>query len=43
MDAIRVGPGVTRGFEAGPGGLQLLAFGTHSEDDAEIVPDFWDA
>jgi uncharacterized cupin superfamily protein len=41
MDAIRVAPGVTRAFEAGPGGLELLAFGTHREDDAEVAPDFW--
>ncbi len=41
MDAIRVAPGVSRSFEAGSDGLELLAFGTHSEDDAEVVPDFW--
>src|SRR5262245_66694858 len=35
MDAIRVSPGVTRGFEAGPEGLELIAFGTHSAGDAE--------
>jgi uncharacterized cupin superfamily protein len=43
MDAIRVAPGVTRGFDAGPEGLELLAFGTHHEGDAEMAPDFWDA
>jgi uncharacterized cupin superfamily protein len=37
MDAIRVAPGVMRGFEAGPDGLELLAFGTHHEID----PGFW--
>jgi uncharacterized cupin superfamily protein len=41
MDAIRVAPKVTRGFEAGPEGLQLLAFGTHHEGDGEIDSDFW--
>jgi uncharacterized cupin superfamily protein len=41
MDAIRVSPGVTRAFEAGPDGLELLAFGAHTEDDAEMVSDFW--
>ena len=42
MDAIRVAPGVKRAFEAGPEGLELLAFGTHREGDAQVVPDFWD-
>jgi uncharacterized cupin superfamily protein len=41
MDAVRVAPSVPRGFEAGPGGLKLLAFGTHHEKDAELVEDFW--
>jgi mannose-6-phosphate isomerase-like protein (cupin superfamily) len=41
MDAIRVSPSVTRKFEAGPEGLELLIFGPHFEDDAEMVPDFW--
>jgi uncharacterized cupin superfamily protein len=41
MDAIRVAPGVTRAFEAGPDGLELLAFGTHREGDAEVAPGFW--
>jgi uncharacterized cupin superfamily protein len=43
LDAIRVGPSVTRGFEAGDEGLELLAFGPRSQGDAEIVQDFsWD-
>jgi uncharacterized cupin superfamily protein len=42
MDAIRVAPGVTRGFEAGPEGLELIAFGTRHEGDAQMAPDFWD-
>jgi uncharacterized cupin superfamily protein len=41
MDAIRVAPGVMRGFEAGDDGLELLAFGTHHEGDGEIDPGFW--
>jgi hypothetical protein len=41
MDAIRVAPKVTRAFEAGPEGLELLVFGTHHEGDAEMVQDFW--
>ena len=28
-------------FEAGPEGLQVLAFGTHTEGDGEIDPGFW--
>ncbi len=43
MDAIRIAPEVTRAFEAGPEGLELLVFGPHAEDDAELVPDFWTA
>jgi uncharacterized cupin superfamily protein len=41
MDAIRVAPGVWRSFEAGPEGLQVLAFGTHTKGDGEIDPAFW--
>jgi uncharacterized cupin superfamily protein len=41
MDAVRVAPEVARSFEAGDEGLELIAFGTHREDDAEVVPDFW--
>jgi mannose-6-phosphate isomerase-like protein (cupin superfamily) len=41
MDAIRIAPEVTRAFEAGPDGLELLAFGTHHPDDPQVVPDFW--
>jgi uncharacterized cupin superfamily protein len=41
MDAVRVAPGIMRAFEAGPEGLELLAFGTHHEGDGEIDPDFW--
>ena len=41
MDAIRVAPNVTRMFEAGTDGLELLVFGTHHAGDAEMVQDFW--
>ena len=41
MDAIRVAPQVTRAFEAGPEGLELLAFGPRHEGDGELVPGWW--
>lgn len=41
MDALRVAPKVTRAFEAGPEGLELLAFGPHHAGDGEMVQDFW--
>jgi mannose-6-phosphate isomerase-like protein (cupin superfamily) len=40
MDAIRIAPRVTRAFEAGPDGLELLVFGPRAQGDAEIVQDF---
>ena len=42
LDAIRVAPGVTRRFEAGPQGLELLAFGPRHEGDGEIIKGWWD-
>ena len=42
LDAVRVSPGVTRTFEAGPDGLEVLIFGPHVEGDTEMVSDFWD-
>jgi mannose-6-phosphate isomerase-like protein (cupin superfamily) len=41
MDAVRVAPEVTRAFEAGSEGLELLVFGPRHDGDAEIVPEFW--
>jgi mannose-6-phosphate isomerase-like protein (cupin superfamily) len=41
LDAIRVAPQVARAFEAGPDGLELLAFGPHFEADGEPVEDAW--
>jgi uncharacterized cupin superfamily protein len=37
LDAIRIAPHVLRALEAGDTDLELLAFGTHHENDAEIV------
>ena len=43
LDAIRIGPSVTRAFEAGDEGLEFLAFSPRAKGDAEIVQDFaWD-
>ena len=42
LDAVRVAPPVTRQFEAGPDGLELLAFGPHYEGDGELVPGWWE-
>jgi mannose-6-phosphate isomerase-like protein (cupin superfamily) len=43
LDAIRIGPGVARAFEAGPEGLELLVFGPHSaEDRGDMIQDYWD-
>jgi mannose-6-phosphate isomerase-like protein (cupin superfamily) len=41
LDAIRVAPDVTRAFEAGPDGVEFLAFGPHHEADGELVDDPW--
>ena len=42
LDSIRMAPGVTRALEAGPDGLEVLAFGPRHENDAEIVQGFWE-
>jgi mannose-6-phosphate isomerase-like protein (cupin superfamily) len=41
LDAIRVAPGVTRSFEAGPGGIEVLAFGARHEGDGELIQGWW--
>lgn len=41
LDAIRVAPEVTRAFEAGPNGLDLLAFGPRHEGDGEVLMGWW--
>ena len=42
-DAVRVAPGVWRGLEAGPDGVEYLAFGAPNTDnkDAELQPGWW--
>jgi mannose-6-phosphate isomerase-like protein (cupin superfamily) len=43
LDAIRVSGGVTRSFEAGEEGLEILAFGArHDDDRGEIIMGWWD-
>jgi len=41
LDAVRVAPGVTRMFEAGSEGLELLAVGPRHEGDGEVINDWW--
>ena len=41
LDAIRVAPGVTRQFEAGPERLDFVVVGTHKPGDGELVHDWW--
>jgi uncharacterized cupin superfamily protein len=41
LDAIRVDPEVPRAFAAGADGLTVLAFGTHHENDGELLHGFW--
>lgn len=41
LDAIRVSPGVTRMFEAGSNGLDLVAFGPRHEADGELIEGWW--
>jgi quinol monooxygenase YgiN/quercetin dioxygenase-like cupin family protein len=43
LDAIRLAPGSTRAFEAGPGGLELLVFSARRPGDAVMDPAFWPA
>ena len=44
-DAIRVAPGTTRNFEAGPDGAEIIAFGAPASadipNDAEMIPGWW--
>lgn len=40
-DALRVAPAVTRAFEAGPAGLELLACGARHDGDGELIAGWW--
>jgi uncharacterized cupin superfamily protein len=42
-DVVRVAPGVVRGFEAGPEGLEVLAIGSDKPEggDGALVKDRW--
>jgi mannose-6-phosphate isomerase-like protein (cupin superfamily) len=41
LDAIRVSADVTRGFEAGDEGLEVIAFGPRRDGDGKIIPNWW--
>ena len=41
LDAIRVAPEVTRAFEAGPEGLEILAFRSRHDGDGEVIQGWW--
>jgi mannose-6-phosphate isomerase-like protein (cupin superfamily) len=45
LDAVRIAPEVTRGFEAGPEGVEFLAFGAPNvggpAEDANPTPGWW--
>lgn len=40
-DALRVAPGLARAFQAGPDGLDVLAFGPRHEGDGDVLPGWW--
>jgi quercetin dioxygenase-like cupin family protein len=42
-DVVRVAPDVVRGFEGGPGGLEIIAVRSdrHEGGDGEMVRDWW--
>jgi mannose-6-phosphate isomerase-like protein (cupin superfamily) len=41
LDAVRVAPEVTRAFEAGPEGIDLLVFGPRRDGDGEVKMGWW--
>ena len=41
LDAIRVAPEVTRSFEGGPNGMDLLVFGPRCDGDGEVLMGWW--
>ena len=40
-DVLRVPAETVRAFEAGPEGLELVAFGAGAPGEAEMIPDWW--
>jgi uncharacterized cupin superfamily protein len=40
-DVVYCPPSAMREWEAGPEGLEILAFGAHAESDAEMQPGWW--
>jgi uncharacterized cupin superfamily protein len=40
-DILYVAPGAMREWEAGPDGIEILAFGGHVEGDATVTPGWW--
>jgi quercetin dioxygenase-like cupin family protein len=40
-DVVYCPPTAMREWEAGPDGLELLAFGGHAENDSEMKPGWW--
>ncbi len=40
-DVVYCQPSAMRGWQAGSDGLELLAFGAHAKDDAEMEPGWW--
>jgi len=41
LDALRVAPEVTRAFEAGPEGLEIVACGARHDGDGELIQGWW--
>jgi uncharacterized cupin superfamily protein len=41
-DVVRVAPATARGFEAGPDGLEYLAFGAGEGGEATMIESFWE-
>ncbi len=42
LDIVYCSPTAMRGWQAGPDGMELLAFGTHTEgENTEMSRDFW--
>ncbi|MFL5954892.1 MAG: cupin domain-containing protein [Gaiellaceae bacterium] len=41
-DVVRVAPVTARGFQAGPEGLEFLAFGAGETGDATMLESFWE-